>query len=270
MLLTRNATQPATVATATLTSGSAAVVVADTSPIAGALRVRGTGIPPGALVLSIDSATGFTMSAPATSSGPVTLTFAVEPVTLAQAKKQNRITFTQDDDLIADSIQAAREVCETAVSRSFLPTAWIMTLESFPGYRPVFSSSLQSIERPLGLTTDPIILPRAPVSVVAQVSYLDPNGSTNVLDPSLYRLELGDGTRIYPAYGRTWPSARATPAAVRVDFTAGYASVDAVPPCVKHAIKIGTTQLYVSRETSETLADAVRPILGPAYWGYTP
>lgn len=59
----------------TTTSGLATLTMASTSALAVSMAISGTGIPAGATIVSIDSSTQITMSAPATANGTVTLTF---------------------------------------------------------------------------------------------------------------------------------------------------------------------------------------------------
>jgi hypothetical protein len=72
---------------ATVTSGSAAVIVASTEQLWPGMRVVGKGIPANTLVLSIDSATGFTMTAngTATNAGLIIIAHAYVDVEVVRA-----------------------------------------------------------------------------------------------------------------------------------------------------------------------------------------
>ncbi len=199
-----------------------------------------------------------------------------EPVTLQEAKDHLRVTFDDDDALIADKAATARELCEEAIARSFLSTAWRLTLDGFPGMARFIDGRLfdvyrRLLERPNGLTTIPIIVPRAPVLSIDAITYLDVNGTRQTFDPSLYAYETGDGTRIYPAFGHTWPSCRVVPGSVQVDFTAGYGASPAdVPRKVKNAIKITLGYLYENREGEDAIPRAAVDLLTACDWGYQP
>ena len=83
--------------------------------------------------------------------------------------------------------------------------------------------------------------------------------------------ETGDACLIFPAYGKTWPSAEVTIGSVRVDFTAGYGTDPTlVPASARHAIKLAVAHLYEQREGAAKLPDTIRQVLGPASWGYIP
>jgi hypothetical protein len=47
---------------------------------------------------------------------------------------------------------------------------------------------------------------------VASIQYVDPTGTVQTLDPSMYQVEPGAPGRIHPAYGKSWPAVRASPA----------------------------------------------------------
>jgi hypothetical protein len=72
---------------ATVTVGSAVVAVASTAQLWPGMRVVGKGIPANTLVLSIDSATGFTMTAPgtATNAGLIIIAHAYVDVEVVRA-----------------------------------------------------------------------------------------------------------------------------------------------------------------------------------------
>src|SRR5262245_50678948 len=119
--------------TGTLAFGSPVVTgLGSTAALILGQQVAGLGIPPGTLVASIDSPAQVTLTAPAQANGATPLDFLLEPVTLAQAKKQLRIEIPDDDALIASKLSAARRMCETWIKRSFLATTWRASWDSFP------------------------------------------------------------------------------------------------------------------------------------------
>lgn len=72
----------------------------------------------------------------------------VEPVTLALAKQHCRIvaTNTDDDALITQYIQAAREYCEHSTHRAFYNQTWKLTMDHFPLY-PWWTGTARSTDR---------------------------------------------------------------------------------------------------------------------------
>lgn len=179
---------------------------------------------------------------------------AVEPITLVEAKAHLRVTHDLDDADIADQIAAARELCEGATSRSFITTQWRLTLDDFP------RSCAQTIA-----------LPRAPVLSIDAVSYLDPDGARQTVDPTAYDFEPGDGAKLTPAHGRTWPAARVAPGSVRVDFSAGYGTDAAsVPRAAKLLLKTTLGYADANRAGEQTVPQAVADLVSACDWGYRP
>lgn len=285
---------PTVVQTGTLTAGSATVTgLSDTSALAGALGVTGTGVPLLTYVQTIDSPTQVTLTNPATSSGAVALTADIEPITLAQAKSHLRVTFSEDDGDIALYLLTAREKCESHLNRSFLTTTWTQTLDGFPGQFSRFSPALGSFaqgsygygmgalygyipERLLAGTGEPIIIPKARLVAVPSITYIDTNGVQQTLDPSRYNVEAGDGGRISPAYNCVWPQARVYPGSIVITAQFGYGtSPAAIPAKVKAGMLLAVGHLYEHREAVADLQTwelplGVKWVLSAADWGCRP
>lgn len=177
---------------------------------------------------------------------------ASEPVTLAEAKDQLYITDTTHDAYITSLIQAAREQVENFTSRALLPQTFTMYLDRFPGYggyglTPGFytpGAPFASIVDPLlGVVlsrSGELLVPRAPVTEITFIKYIDTTGALITLDPTLYQVDPqtdSEPVRILPAYGKTWPATRYQPNAVTIEFVAGYADAAHVPGMIKLAIK---------------------------------
>ena len=264
-------TGPTVTQTGTLTSGSAVVTgLSDTSAFAGALGVSGTGIPAGTYVQTVDSSTQITLTQAATASGSVSLTFAIEPVTLAQAKKQCRVTFTTDDDYLALLITAARERCEGEIDRAFLTSTWDYSVERFP--------LVENDDTLWRFVQNPIIIPKGRVSSVTSVSYVTLDGTTTTLvQGTNYMARTGDPGAVYP-YPNTyvWPTPRSQLDAVTVRFVAGYgATADSVPSAVKLAVLMYVAHLYNNREATTNVAMSEVPmgvgnLLASQNWGSRP
>lgn len=245
---------PVVTQSGTTTTGSAVVAGLNTSAIAGAVWVSGSGIPPGTMVRSVDSASQVTLSANATASGAASLAWRLEPVTLAEAKlhlKQDGIT--DDDPLIARLITAARLRAEVLLRQTILSTTYDFFLDGFPatanGYfnRQIRQMGMSPQWLPNGAAI--ISLPKPPLVSVESVKYLDSSGNQQTLDPSVYRVSSGIGSRIQPLIGRVWPVVQPQVDSVVIRYTAGLATAQDVPENVKAAmlLMIGTT--YEFRES---------------------
>ena len=125
-----------------------------------------------------------------------------EPVTVAEAKAHERITAAAEDTLVRHWIQVARLWCEDYTRRAFLTQQRRLTLDAFPGC---------------------IRVPRSPLRSVESIRYLDTDGQQQTLDTARYRIDTdSEPGRIVPAWGESWPAARALIASVTVAYTAGY------------------------------------------------
>lgn len=247
---------PSVTASGTTASGAATVTgIADTAGLAGAVTVSGTGIPPGTMVKSIDSASQITLTANATASGAATLTFGIEVLSLEQAKLHLKIDsdLTADDSLIAALLTAARRKCETETWRTFLTSTWDYAIDEFPWGANSW----------LGGRGNQIRIPNPPLVSVTSVTYLDSIGSSQVYPAPSYQAVPGTPGIIAPAYGTTWPYyGRYQPNAVVVRYVAGYGLAGAVPETVKAAVKLLLTHLYYNRgDADSALPGAVAALL---------
>jgi uncharacterized phiE125 gp8 family phage protein len=157
---------------------------------------------------------------------------AVEPVTLAEAKAHLRVEHSADDTLISALIVAAREAAESRTGRALITQTWRSTHAEWP---------------------DDIALPRPPLVSVQTVTYLDADGVRQTLAGSSY-LVITDSLvgNILPAYGASWPTARAEPGSIRIDYTAGYGNAAAVPQALKVWMLLVIGTWYSQREAIVT------------------
>ena len=159
---------------------------------------------------------------------------AVEPVTLAEAKRHCRVDMADDDGLIADLVSAATRHCEQFTHRRFISQVWEDRLDTVPAY----------------VWTAPV----APVLSIGSVTYVDLDGATQTWSSALYRTDIPAGdsagpARITPIHGGLWPQARSITNTFVVRFTVGYGTTAAsVPADIKAAIKLMVGHLYANRE----------------------
>jgi uncharacterized phiE125 gp8 family phage protein len=69
-----------------------------------------------------------------------------------------------------------------------------------------------------------IYLPRPPLQSITSIQYVDPNGTTQTLNPSLYQVTL-DASPAYvePAFSKSWPEIRSeTVEPVIITYVAGF------------------------------------------------
>ncbi len=257
--------------TGTLTSGSPTVTgISSTASLNGALGVSGVGLPDYTYVQSIDSLTQITLTQAATSSGSVSLTANIEPVTLPEARFHCRdellstdSAIVLDNALIAELVSAARRYCETQLKSALLTQSWVLYLDSFPSAGGYYNRAIREIwpsigGLPSGLgfypglvpnSTGVIDIPLEPLQSITSVNYTDFEGNTDTVATSAYDVSIGMQGRIQPAYSKVWPISRPTIDSVQITFVAGYGSTaSTIPPHVKLAIKMLVAHWYENRE----------------------
>ncbi len=157
---------------------------------------------------------------------------AVEPLTLEEAKLHLRIEPRQseDDGLIKRLIAAARQRAESFSGRALIRQSWELQLDGFP--------------------RGAVDVPRPPLESVAAVEYIDEAGRRQSLDAENYSVDTAsEPGRISPAWGRSWPPARAGANVVRARFTAGYGATPTdVPEDIRHALLLIVGSFYEYRQ----------------------
>ncbi len=179
-----------------------------------------------------------------------------EPVSLTDVQAHIRAPVDGSDAaVIAAYLQAAREAVENDTGRALMPQTWQLRLTEFPA------------------DNGAITLPMPPLVSVTSVAITNTDGDAETVSGSLYQVETPSGPRatagyILPASGEDWPSVQSdTLGAVRVTFSAGYASASAVPAALRAAILLIVGELYENREASADKAlteiPAVNRLLAP-------
>ena len=152
----------------------------------------------------------------------------VEPVSLAEAKRQCVVEHDLDNDLLTLLISVAREHGESLTRRSWAPQTLELTLDRFP-------TSSTYIELPYG-----------PVSGLLSIKYMVANDDTEyTFDTSKLRFDFSRllGRTMLKA-GETWPTDAVE---VRVRYTAGWAIAE-FPPTLKQWALVKIASLYSQRE----------------------
>jgi uncharacterized phiE125 gp8 family phage protein len=183
----------------------------------------------------------------------------VEPVTLALAKNQCRVDFSDDDDLILLYISAAREYAEKYTKRAFYQQTWQRTLDNFP----IWCSENGTVN-PANRANWPfyadvwdkltIDLPKADCIAVQSITYVDLTGTQQTLPTTQYHTDITSRpARIVPAQGMSWPEALTyQPGSVTITWEAGSfgdgVATDRCPMAIKQAILLMVGHWYRNRE----------------------
>lgn len=183
---------------------------------------------------------------------------ALEPVSVTEVKMFLRIDGTADDDMLADLILAAREMCEEYTRRKFISTGITMTLDAFPyGSRTDWWDGVREAHiNVLDGRADSIYLPFPPVVSVTSITTYDRDNASAVFSSANYSVDTVGG-RVYLNQSGVWPINLRERNAVSIVYTAGYgATTGSVPNAIKHAIKMTVATLYENRECFEMPAAA--------------
>jgi len=155
---------------------------------------------------------------------------AVEPITVAEAKAQANVTHTDQDDLFASYIAAAREEAEDYLGRGLYTQTWELTLSDW---------------------ADEIQLPMAaPLQSISSVKYYDADGTLQTLSSSYYITDtVARPAALLKAPDQTWPALQADRRGwrVKVTYIVGWSSATSIPERIKHGIRMFVTYLYESR-----------------------
>lgn len=155
---------------------------------------------------------------------------ACEPLTLDQVKLHLRVDHCEEDSLLAMLISTARQYVEEVCGRSLLEQTWDTYLDAWP--------------------VDQIIVPRAPLRSVTEITYRGPDDSEVVWDAANYIVDsVREPACIVPAAGRCWPPAPARViSGIRIRFVAGWAAAADVPVPLKQAMLLLVAHWYQNRE----------------------
>ncbi len=149
-----------------------------------------------------------------------------EPVGISEVKRDQRIDFDNDDDIIKDYITVARQFIEEQLLwKALLTQTAVDKFDRFGGQ--------------FGLAWEP-------VQSITSITYVDPDGDTQTLATSVYELATINGEGIVRLkVDQIWPTTQLHEDSVTVTYVAGFGDdADDVPASVRHAIRIYAGALY--------------------------
>ena len=163
-----------------------------------------------------------------------------EPVSTDDLKAHLYIDDNDLDAWLTVAEKAARNYCERVTRRQLVNATWTLTLDGF---------------------SDPIKLPKPPLSSVTKINYIDTGGDTQTVSTAVYTVftdrEPGE---VVQAYNQTWPTPRGQPEAVSVVYVAGYGTAATnVPETLRLGIQTLVGHWYENRE-SVVVGSASKPI----------
>lgn len=164
------------------------------------------------------------------------------PIDLLEAKKNRRITLTDQDSELLAEIQAAVEQVETITRRQTMVTKRKLLLDRFPnefgffGFYPVSHGTLLPSE----IYRNAIRVPNPPLLDILSITYVDTMGATQTMNVATDVIidMTSEPARIIPAYGTMWPQTQHITNAVEIEYLCG------------HAVKL----------TADATADTITPV----------
>ena len=156
-----------------------------------------------------------------------------EPITLAEAKTNLRVTNNLEDDLITSIIVAARK--------------WV---EGFT-WRPLMTQTIQANFDKVDVQSVDILINKFPIQSITSVKYINASGTEITMTAGTdYETDLISSI---PRIRLTAiPNMKDTLNAFKIRFVAGYSSAELVPSNYKQAMYLIITSLYDNRNQVST------------------
>lgn len=178
----------------------------------------------------------------------MSLTQTIEPVELPvdldDVKAHLKITDNDEDSLILGYLKAATDFAQEYTWSQFCTSTFVERFDRFPCM---------------------LVPMKNPLQAVTSLQYVDSGGTTQTLvDTTDYVVDpYSKPARIYPAYSKSWPTTRGYANDVVLTYTAGYASVEAIPDEIKQAVMMLTQQMFdgVCGGNGEAMDKAIRCLL---------
>ena len=152
------------------------------------------------------------------------------PLTAADLRDRLRIDDPTEDAILGDFlVGAAAEIDGPhGIGVALMAQTWTLTIDKF---RP------------------DIALPGWPITGVAEIRYLDPDGAAQIVPPADYRLAIiGEAGRLVPSPTATWPATLAGPGVIEIDYTLGRDSSAEVDGGLITALALLAGHYYENRE----------------------
>ena len=149
-------------------------------------------------------------------------------VSLAEAKNHLRVSGTDQDDHITLLIEATTEKLERDINRGIISATWQQAMYAFP-------AEGQPIDIMMGMNTN-----------VSSITYVDTDGVTQTLDPTLWTYSQARGCVFNANAGECWPEVSADTVGdkVFVSFSCGVSDEGCVPRMFKQAILLEVGRAY--------------------------
>lgn len=150
--------------------------------------------------------------------------------TVDRVRHNSRISDKYDDQWIVDALASATDYCERALECCVARSNWRLTLDHFPA------------------SNAPIAIPLWPIHQITAIAYTNVNGTNTTFNVIDIVQPVGLGRYLLqPKFGINWPEAQ-SPNGVRIEFSAGFEDLAAVPSTIQRAALMLISHWYENRE----------------------
>ncbi len=153
---------------------------------------------------------------------------------------------SKDPQLIG-ILRGVTTACERYTRRTFIDTVWTMWMDRFPGKKlPWWSGVRQMADTEITDLTEPIFVPRPPISSIVSIKAHNSDGTTTTVTASDYIVDTArEPGRVALTASSTWPSGPLrTINGVEIEFVAGYGPVGSdVPDPIRTAILLSISYI---------------------------
>lgn len=187
----------------------------------------------------------------------------VKPLDLETVKQHLRYEAEDQDQKISDIIDTVTQALDGYagfLGRCLVQQQWTLYLDHFPWRGWEHQHHLGG---PRSIT-----LPLSPLISVDSVTYSDPTGAAQTLDPSTYVVRTGPRAEIALTVGASWPDTNRNPRNVAIAFKAGFAAgspplATDVPAPIRSAMLLMAGDLFDNREAVVVAESRVTQVLNP-------
>lgn len=164
-----------------------------------------------------------------------------EPITLAEAKQQARITDDNSNALLLSYIKTARGAAEDHLGRGLFTQTWKFMLDDWANIIPL----------PMA----------APLASVTSVKYYDADGVLQTLATSVYDTDtVSRPGRVVLKPSQSWPTVQSERRNGRIEivYVVGWTTQALIPEAIKQGIRMYVTYLDLDRDGMEEGARRAR------------
>ncbi|MCW5691838.1 MAG: head-tail connector protein [Pseudolabrys sp.] len=164
---------------------------------------------------------------------------AAEPLSLAEAKAFLRVEHSDDDDVIASLIAAARLHVEAQTRRALITQSWRLTRDAWPA------------DGRLSVTP-------APLRALTAVRVTDKDGNAAALDLQSFAVDTAGNAIVFAPWAVAQPDRSA--AGIALDVTVGYGDAASdVPEPLRQTVRLLVAHWYENRGLTTTASVTVLP-----------